>query len=73
MAWMGRLEPAHMLAKLRFVKPVGNQPPQAALALGSVIVTVTMQRMTGIGRCSFSGDHENQPISPRTSFQKKTL
>jgi hypothetical protein len=73
MSRMRRLESAYKLTKLRFVKPVGNEPPQATLALGNVIVTVAMQRMAGIGRCSLSSHHENQPISPGARFQKKAL
>jgi hypothetical protein len=73
MARMRRLEAAHMLAKFRFVKPVGHEPPQAALALRNVVVTVAMQRMAGIGGCSLPCYHENQPVSPRARVQEKVL
>ena len=73
MAWMRRLEATHMLTKFRFVKPVGNEPPQAALALGNVIVTVAMQRMACIGGCSLASYHQNQPISPGACFENKAL
>jgi hypothetical protein len=56
---MGRLESTDEVAKLRFVKPVGHKPSQAALALGNVVVTIAMERMAGIGRCSLSSHHEN--------------
>jgi hypothetical protein len=73
MSGMSRLESADKVTKLRFVKPVGNQPSQATLALGNVIVTISMQRMAGIRGCPLSSHHENQPISPGARLDKKAL
>jgi hypothetical protein len=73
MSRMRRLESGDKVAKLRFVKPVGNEPPQAPLALGNVIMTVAVQRMAGIGRCSLSRHYEDQAVSPAAGFHEKTL
>lgn len=73
MSRMGRLESTDKVTKLRFVKPVGHEPSQAALALGNVIVTIAMERMAGIGGCSLSSYHENQPISLGARVHEKAL
>jgi hypothetical protein len=73
MSRMRRLEPGDKVTKLRFVKPVGNEPPQAALALGNVIMTVAMQRMAGIGGCSLSSHYEDQAVSPAAGFHEEAL